>query len=204
MQTFDMCPSPWIDEAEGEIWEDGVRLFHRWLWHKFGERYFYGHEVAEHLDVHREITDHWLNVVKSYELIDVEFIDIIPKNRTGEHEMLCYIVRETPEEGGAQPIVADELRDFDPWVDRSYDAEIPNLLWPDLTIDKYYDITFDEVKATTGKARRRHTHYPFMPVPCTELPRYASAKTWGDTRRADRSLPDPKWQAAIENAITPA
>lgn len=188
MQQFTFCPTPWVDEPNAEMWEDGIGYFHRYLWTQFKEDYFYAYEVAKRMNVHRILVDEWLLYTKAYGLIDLEFTSIAIKNQSGEHEMHTYILREYPDEGCA-PIVSPELKAFDPWSDRTYDGDLPNLQFADHVIDKFYDISFDEVLATTSKRRRRPDGSLFVPVPYDKLPR--------NKYRMD-VLVQPEWREKLE------
>jgi hypothetical protein len=187
--------SPYL--AGNNYWEEGLDLLHRSLASRFVPGDVYGDfELAQHLDVHRVLADEW----------------ILALSRTGRAKSVIKpistaIVDPAVATGFAlkpatgKPITIDipsDLRSYDPWVDRQFDDEIDGARMPDLYVDKFFMVTVDEHYIFRRKTRKRPNGHTFVPLNCSELPRYENP---AQTRRYEKCPAPDTWQAAIETLL---
>jgi hypothetical protein len=194
--TVTLAATPYLDD--GKYWDEGLDFFHSALALKFGPSQLYGDfEIAQHLGVHRVISDEWLTglvrtgrakaVIKP---ISTAIAD--PATATG------FILKPHPGKWGAIDVPI-ELQKYDPWFDRDYDNEVDGARMPDLYIDKFFMVAVDEHYIFRRKTRLRPNGRTFTPLSHDELPRYENP---AQTRHYEKLAPPDTWQAVIESRLS--
>jgi hypothetical protein len=187
--AFDLCASPFIDESE--LWLDALLILHSWLHKRFkGRTYFGDYEMAKALDVHRVIADAWLAGLVRAGLASHVIVGL----RNG-NEANATTLKGKPAVKDPRVVVPEELESYDPWTNRDYDEELPDALYADLYIDKYFEVCSNEYFLIERKLRTRGSHY-FEVVSVSEHPRYANQGSRSTT-------PAPEsWKDIIEALAT--
>lgn len=193
-RSITLSASPYIGN---EFWQEGLEIFHAAICGVCiapPETVFSDYGIAAHFDVHRCISDLWLSALRQ-----AGYIEHVSKK-------MSAIVAECDEASGfrllklskfpGKVIVPDELRDFDPWDDRSLDGDVPDAMFADEYIDKFFDIRVDEFYIFNRKTRRRPNGHLFQPV--KELPRYAAPHIL-----THNTYPaDPLWRKVLDKAAS--
>ena len=189
VSALDLAASPYIGS---NLWEEGAELFHNWMFDYFSPKdVFPDFQLAIALDVHRIIADEWLCALHfSGRIIDVT-------DWKGDIYVSSFRVKAPSKRIKSVKIKVGDLRNYDPWVDRMYDADLPNARFPDYFIDKYYDVFINEHFLAYGKMRKRPNGKTFQPLDMSEHPRHAenSPKT---QRHLFGEPPPDSWRDLID------
>lgn len=184
--------SPYVGD---EPWEEGVEYFHAWLCDEFKVgAAFPDYQVSRDLDVHRCISDLWLAAVIQAGFAKEHFFRIGPKstNNTGYNEAPGFVLLPPKRPLIVNVTVPSELVEFDPWTDRSLDADVPDALYPDQYIDKHYDVLLNEVFIVERQQRRRGRK-PVYAVDYGEHPRHAD-----QVKNPVQAAPPVRWRETID------
>ncbi|MET4190699.1 MULTISPECIES: hypothetical protein [unclassified Bradyrhizobium] len=189
-----LSASPYIEN--NQIWDEGLELFHRAISQHFKHGHEYGDfELAEHLGVHRLISDEWLNALATSGRAD-HVARLASKFVPDGPVAPGFSLR--PPKGGARVEIEipDDLREYDPWISRELDLDIDGALLPDLFIDRFYLVTVDEHYIFRRKPRQRANRRTFFPIALSEHPRYENP---AQARHYEKSAPPDNWKTLIEN-----
>lgn len=186
-QDFEFSASPYIGD---KLWLDGLEMLHQWMagYFEVGDA-FADYCLAEALGVHRCISDLWLACMRGQGMVELhEFYK-------GNKEIYApgFILIPVAKPININLKVSNELKNFDPWVDRTLDAEVPDAVYADYIVDKYFDVFLNEFFFYTGHMRKRPNGKTFQPLDLTEHPRHANVKTPSD------KAPDPEWRELIDD-----
>lgn len=189
-QDLEFSASPYIGN---ELWSDGLSMMHEWMasYFEVGD-VFADYVFAKELKVHRCIADLWLACLKG-----AGHIEAVPIERGHNREIYAPGFIVCPATGRAVNLkVPKELREFDPWEDRSLDNEVPDAKFADYYIDKYFDIFVNEYYFYTGYFRKRDNGKTFQPIDHAEHPRHAT-KT-GQAHGISQAPAPIEWRPIIE------
>jgi len=190
------CSHPFLSATE--LWEEGINLFHHWALHHFEAGKIYGtFELAEKLNVHRLISDDWWRgllysgssgIFKHTELRATAHLITY-----GANEAHGFSLKPVKKLIDVEFDLAG-LDEYDPWVDRTLDEEIPDAIYADLVIDKFYSVLDNEYFVVKHKSRVRDNGTVFVPLEMSEHPRYAD-----DPPKT--GMFEERWQASIESTL---
>lgn len=168
------CPTPYTGaNVQLDLWTEGLELFHCWACHQFEIGKIYGDfQLAEAMDVHRCIADTWVASLVALGLATSHMVPLVPRNPESD-EVFAFAL-QPPKVPRAVNIDWGGLQDFDPWMDRSLDMEVPDARFPDMFVDKYYHATVNEYFAIMRKTRTRPNNRAFEPIRISDHPRYAA------------------------------
>lgn len=189
-QPFEFCASPYVGK---DLWEDGLDMFHNWMAQNFKiGAVFPDYMVAESLDVHRAISDIWLCALWTTGRARTAVI------ARGRELMTNAFILELPATSQKIDItIPQELIDFDPWEDRSLDEEVPDCMYADQYIDKFFIHHMNEYFYYTGKMRRRSRGRTFCPADFAEHPR--NVATHDPKTHRDKNAPAPiEWREILD------
>lgn len=187
-QTLEFSASPFVDT---ELWREGINLMHHWMVGYFEvNQAFPDFVFAETLKVHRAIADEWLiglkqaGCISSYEFVRGTNTSIFAPG---------FIVH--PIDGPVHNIELNmgDLQEYDPWVDRTLDKEVPDAVFPDYFVDKYFDVFINEYFLALGYLRKRPNGKTFQPLSVDDHPRHAT------TKKVSIDPPPEEWRRLIDD-----
>lgn len=188
--ALEMSASPYIGT---KLWTEGLDLMHHWMagYFEVGDE-FPDFTFAQTLKVHRAIADIWLGgLLKVGHIISHEF----RVGRNNEVYAPGFVVTPTLKKVKDVNLKVGDLVNYDPWVDRDLDNELPDAKYADFYIDKYYDVFVNEHYIALNTLRRRPDGKVFQPLDLTEHPRFASII---ETKKFKNSPPPIEWRKLID------
>ena len=189
--ALEMTPSPY----DGiRLLTDKLTLMHHWMagYWEVGDA-FPDFTFAEALKVHRVIADSWLAGLKK-----AGHISSYAFSRGNNTEVFAPGFVINPINGPVKEVNLrmGDLQLYDPWVDRKFDHDLPDAIYPDFYIDKYFDVFINEYYLAYGYLRKRPNGKIFQPLDLTEHPRHADI---AETKRISGTVAKEEWRQLIDD-----
>lgn len=190
-KVLELAPTPYVSNRK---WVPELALFHSWALMQFGIEVTLDFLLAQKLNIHRIIADEWI-------------AGLVYSGRAKQHRIsvgseldneICAF-ELLPAAKQAVRMDASSVIVYDPWLHRDYDNLIGAARYPDLYIDKFYDIFVNEHYALFRKPRVREDGSTFMPISLNEHPRYVDRQT---TEAFKDKTPPEEWRWRIDSFVS--
>lgn len=194
-QTLILDATPFLGKSD-ELWDEGLKLIHHWMVANFTYGKVYGDfEFAQALGVHRIIGDEWLAGLAAQKRIKSYSAYIGDPRMGGNNEAPAFMMMTPLEPPGKVKLDISKVCKYDPWVDRQFDDDVDAARFPDLYIDKYFEVMLNEYYVLKRNQRVRPNGHYVNPLDFAEHPRYADPKA-----KKDRPF-DIKWREVISERV---